>query len=546
MSLNHSDRTRSTLWAGLILLPSLALFPSTLRADFANEEANAPFEQAKLQQLLRDAESFERSHNWDEACRIYEAILRTDRNSPEIRAKYLNAIRRIWQARRLRDLNFRKEVLTLDYGQSVRLYNTIIETLVENSLDGKTIQYPGLLQKGVEELSQALADPTFVRQHIPSYAQAEVAEFRALLQKKWGSAMPVTRSQLAKQVREIALAAQGKLQLSPAVSIMELAAGAAYAFDDYTAYLTPTQLRELCDSLEGDYAGIGVSLIAQDGKVVIAEISPSSPAADIVPRLERGDEVLTINRKPVGALTPEAAMELFEGPVGATIELEIISPTLGMRSITIRRRTLASVSYQMRTDAVGYLHVACFQKTTLQEVDEALMNLGKSGMKALVLDLRGNTGGLFDVAVEVARRFLAEGVVVSTQNSRGTTILHSRNPGALGVPLVVLVDSDTASSAEVLAGALKDNKRGRLIGEATFGKGCTQRIFHLPASSSGVPTGGLRITVSRFFSPEGVPYSGRGVAPHVLVDRMLDPNMMMMDHHQIDEAILEAQRLIGS
>src|SRR5207302_8376446 len=101
-----------------------------------------------------------------------------------------------------------------------------------------------------------------------------------------------------------------------------------------------------------------------------------------------------------------------------------------------------------------------------------------------------------------ARRFLVDGVVVVSKNSRGTTILHARNPGALGVPLVVLVDSDTASSAEVLAGALKDNKRARLIGEATFGKGCTQSIFRLPNSSNGAPTGGLRITVSKFFSPE--------------------------------------------
>ena len=501
-----------------------------------------------MRQLLADAEQAERKFDWEEACGIYESILRADRTLPEVRAKYLNAgpphlagspVSRcrlsqgspepgLWPVRS-------------------RLYNSVIETLIENSLDGKEIQYTTLLQKGLEELSLALADPTFVQQNLPSYAQAEVAEFRELLQRKWGSATPdEPGSQLIKQIREIALAAQNKLQLNAAVTITEMASGACYAFDNYTAYLTPSQLRELYDSLKGDYVGIGMNLMAQDGKIVIADVLAGTPAGDLDPPLERGDHVVSINKKAVGALTPEAAMELLEGPIGSTIELEIISPTRGMRSISLRRRILSSVSFGMRADGVGYLQITCFQETTLQEVDDALANLSKSDMKALVLDLRGNTGGLFDVAVEVARRFLAQGVVVSTQNSRGTTILHSRNPGALGVPLVVMVDSDTASSAEVLAGALKDNKRGRLIGEATFGKGCTQSIFRLPPSSTGVPTGGLRITVSRFFSPEGLPYTGRGVVPHVIVDRMLMPDPNMMDHHQIDEAILEAQRLIGS
>jgi carboxyl-terminal processing protease len=544
MHFTHSIRKTSTLWAALFLLPSLALFPSLVQAGPHEEAFVGPFDPAKIKQLLVDADLAERELKWEKACGIYETLLRSDRNLPEVRGKYLNSMRRIWQARRQGDAGFRKDVLTLDYGQSVKLYNTIIETLIDNSLEGKDKRLAALLHKGVEELSVALADPNFVQQHLPSFTRGDVAEFRELLQTKWGSANPTSRAQLSKHVREIALAAQGKLQLNPAVTIMELASGSCYAFDDYTAYLTPNQLNDLYESLKGDYVGIGMSLMAQDGKIVIADVAPFTPAGEINPPLQQGDHLVAINKKVIGHLTPEVVMGHFEGPIGSTIELDIISPTTGMRSITLRRRVLASVSSRMQTETVGYIHIACFQETTLQEVDEAIMNLNNSNMKALVLDLRGNSGGLFDVAVEVARRFLSQGVVVSTQNSQGTTILHSRNPGALGVPLVVLVDSDTASSAEVLAGALKDNKRGRLIGEATFGKGCTQSIFRLPASSNGAATGGLRITIARFFSPDGSSFSGRGVVPHVQIDRALDLNMMM--DHLIDEAIHEAQRLIGS
>src|SRR5207302_1152257 len=138
-------------------------------------------------------------------------------------------------------------------------------------------------------------------------------------------------------------------------------------------------------------------------------------------------------------------------------------------------------------------------------------------------DLRGNAGGLVEVAIETARRFLPSGVIVSTQNHdpRHNTVYQASNPGALALPLVVLVDGDTASAAEVLAGALKDNKRARLVGQATYGKGCSQGLLKLPAASGGVPTGAVRITVARLFSPSGAPYTGRGVVPHVVAPRRL-------------------------
>jgi len=108
------------------------------------------------------------------------------------------------------------------------------------------------------------------------------------------------------------------------------------------------------------------------------------------------------------------------------------------------------------------------------------------------------------------------------------------------VPLVVLIDGETASAAEVLAGALKDNNRGRLVGQTTFGKGCTQTLFKLPQGPGGLPTGGLKITVTRFFSPTGQPYTGRGVTPHLMVDWF----PAVMPDLQLEEAKLEAQRLL--
>src|SRR5947209_8199415 len=129
-----------------------------------------------------------------------------------------------------------------------------------------------------------------------------------------------------------------------------------------------------------------------------------------------------------------------------------------LQPVTLRRRpfVVPSVHFQMQSGAVGYVRISCFQETTLADLDAALAELNKQGMKALILDLRGNSGGLFEVAVEAARRFLAAGVIVSTrhQDPKLNTVYHARNPAALTVPLVVLVDGETASAAEVVAGAL--------------------------------------------------------------------------------------------
>ena len=172
----------------------------------------------------------------------------------------------------------------------------------------------------------------------------------------------------------------------------------------------------------------------------------------------------------------------------------------------------------------------------------------RANCKGLILDLRGNPGGLLDVAIEVAKRFLSSGIIVTTQYQELKSIVESRNPDALTLPVVVLVDSDTASAAEVLGGALKENKRARVIGQTTYGKGCSQGLLKLPAEGAlrtpavtlpgGAPTGGIRITIARFYSPTGQPYTGKGVEPDVpaegplqmsLAEQELGARLMMME-----------------
>ena len=166
------------------------------------------------------------------------------------------------------------------------------------------------------------------------------------------------------------------------------------------------------------------------------------------------------------------------------------------------------------------MRITCFQETTLQEVKEALASLQTVGMKVLILDLRGNPGGLFKSAVQVAELFLPEGIIVVShthmqfkdKKMSGPIKVESMNP--LLVPMVVVIDGDTASSAEVLAGALKENGRAKLIGQTTFGKGSIQCIIPLEKPPFDKMPGGIRITVAKLLSPSWQPYSGKGIKPN--------------------------------
>jgi carboxyl-terminal processing protease len=509
--------------------------------------ARAAIDPTRLNELRQEAELFEKQGEWEKACEKYEEILRLDRDLPTVKARYIYSVRRLWQQRRHNDDTYRKEVLTIEYGQAVHLYGVVRDLILDHSLDRKKLSPARLFQKGLEEFSHALADSTFCRLHIPADHHAKIAEFRALMLRTWGEIRPTSRKESSKQICEIALAAETYLGLSATVVVMEFTCGACYSLDEYTVYLTPAQLRELCTTLRGSLVGVGVTLAVQDGKVLIAQIDLGGPAARAA--LAVGDQILSVDRKAVGMLSPDAVATLLEGPPGSMVELELLSPMMGMRMVMLRREPMllpSVVDYKIVSGSIGYIKLIAFHANTVKEMDDAIARLGELGMKALILDLRGNGGGLFDASIEVARRFIPSGVIATKQHLDEksniiTTICEAKNPSALGIPLVVLIDSDTASSAEVLAGALKELNRATLIGEPTYGKGCTQFLLRLPDFKGGLPAGGMRLTVAKVFSPKGLPYTGRGVLPDIALAALPSGSM---NFDAIAAAQVEAQRLL--
>ncbi len=195
------------------------------------------------------------------------------------------------------------------------------------------------------------------------------------------------------------------------------------------------------------------------------------------------------------------------------------------REVTLKRQrvdvpSVDEVQILDQGQGVAYLKLTCFQKSTARDLEAALWNLHRLGMKGLVMDLRGNPGGLLIAAVDAADLFLDPGAIVTTRgrNAEEDFTYTAREPGTWNVPLVVLIDQDSASAAEIFAGAVRDHSRGTIVGTRSYGKGSIQGIFPL-----GVGNAGLRLTTAKFYAPSGYPYSGIGVEPHVVVRRVAKP-----------------------
>jgi len=217
---------------------------------------------------------------------------------------------------------------------------------------------------------------------------------------------------------------------------------------------------------------------------------------------------------------------------GACNSLDEYSAYLSPAELLAETRAVSesSVVDAFLKDGIGYFRISHFRDTTADEIDAAIasmkMEMQDMGVRALVMDLRGNTGGLFSAAVQVVERFVPEGVIVSTQGQLdefNKVINTGGRMNVIDLPLIVLVDGQTASAAEILAGAFRDHQRATLVGETTFGKGSIQRILHFQtaeeADATGKPklrTGGMRITLARFCTPNGQAVNGAGVNPHVV------------------------------
>ncbi len=284
--------------------------------------------------------------------------------------------------------------------------------------------------------------------------------------------------------------------------------------DPYSVFLEPAQHQLDSDRLEGEYEGVGVELRSEHGYVVVGLVHPGSPAQ--AAGLAVGDRVISVDNTGVTGLSAAEVQLLIRGPAGTMVELELQRDLGTVTTLAIERRHIEvpSVAWALADAGIGYVRIYFFSDRTPLELAEVLNHLADSNVQALVLDLRGNGGGVVEAAVGVLSQLLGKGIAYREleRGARETRHPVPFNPESVDWPLAVLVDAGTASSAEIVAAAFRDHKRGLLYGQATFGKGAVQAVFPLDDGSS------VHLTVARWLSSDGRAIEGLGLVPDVTID----------------------------
>lgn len=424
-------------------------------------------------------------------------------------------------ARRYNDSSFRDSLLRLSFNESLDLYSEVLLKIQTHYVEAP--HWKELVERGTNAFEVAMSEPAFLEGCRVRTDGPALDQFRQELRRTLGPRMIQSRNDARTSVSLVAAMAAERLGVSQNAVVLEYACGAADTLDLYSSYLTPGQLNDIYSQIEGNFVGLGIELKADNGSLLIVRVIPGSPAQK--GGLRDGDRILAVDGQQTRDCSTDRAANLLQGEAGSVANLVVESPNQQPRQLRIRRErvevpSIDDVRIVDRPQGVGYLKLTCFQKTTSRDLDTALWNLHRQGMRSLIIDLRGNPGGLLVSAVEVADKFIERGVIVSThgRNSQEDFTYSAHEPGTWRMPLVLIIDQDSASAAEIFAGAIRDHRRGTLVGTRSYGKGSVQGIFPLGSSSAG-----LRLTTAKFYSPKGYPFVGVGVQPDLTVHNVARP-----------------------
>ena len=293
--------------------------------------------------------------------------------------------------------------------------------------------------------------------------------------------------------------------------------GMLSSLDPHSSYLNPEEFRDMQVQTSGEYGGLGIEVVQQDGLVLVVTPMDNTPATRA--GIQAGDYFSAVDGEPIVGLPLHDALKLMKGAPGTDVTLTVLRDGEEPFDVTITREIIRPDIVTYRAEGnIGYIRIANFNERTTESTNEAIDALRKEvdgTLQGLILDLRNNPGGLLNQAVSVSSLFLDGGEVVSTRGRRESDVerYNARHGERMpGTPVVVLINNGSASASEIVAGALQDHNRAIILGEASFGKGSVQSVIPL-----GMQRGAIRLTTSRYYTPSNASIQGAGIEPDIEV-----------------------------
>lgn len=283
--------------------------------------------------------------------------------------------------------------------------------------------------------------------------------------------------------------------------------------DPYTVYLDRKDYNQLSEMTEGTFGGIGIVFGKRGDDYVVISALQDNPG--VLAGIKSGDIITAIDDKHTRDLNMEQVANAIRGKQGTEVTLELKDKDGSLRKVKVIRAEIKNPSVGgqlLSNNKIGYIRIAVFNESTGADFVKKYQELEQQGMKALVLDLRGNPGGILDAGVQVAGKLVPKGPIVSVIDKAGNKYVEYSELKEIKYPLAVLVDNGSASAAEIVAGAVKDTKSGTLFGVKTFGKGSVQSVYRLDNSTA------VKITVANYYTPSGVSIHNVGIEPDVKVE----------------------------
>ncbi|MBS0263132.1 MAG: PDZ domain-containing protein [Planctomycetes bacterium] len=516
---------------------TLALSPVS-----AGPAKSAPLS-SNLPQAINSGVDLELSKKWIEAITHYEKAIKLFPENKDLELGLRRSKIQFSIERRYTDSTFHKTLLKMPQSEAQSLFNEVLNQVQHDYVESVT--HTSFVAHGTESLYLSLANTRFQQANIPAQYRNRIDKLRDILNHEYWNKPIASRDEALRVVQRICQLGAEHLGMQPTPIILEYVFGGCNALDDYSTFLTPGRYADLYANIEGQFVGLGVEIKAEAGQgLLLVNVLPDSPAAE--GGLLKGEHIVAIDGTDVRDMTTDAAAGMLQGLEGTRVTVDVApvndrdgggrSGGRSRRLSLVRRAVVVKsipVAKIIDTEAgVGYIQMTSFQKSTVQEFDAAMNELRQQGMRSLVWDLRGNPGGLLTTAVEVLDRLIPEGTLVSTRgrvSDQNTTYAAQRRKKN-NVPLVLLIDGDSASASEIVAGAVKDYRRGTIVGRKSYGKWSVQEIRRLRSNCA------LKLTTAKFYSPKGHTLGKVGVRPDIEVPEPEKPHGYLRGATEVDVA----------